>query len=137
MHRNAISSTRPKRCSARDRATISLTFGLGHTRGAAPSVSIGPGAIQLTRMPFGPHSPACETVRLITPAFDAPYGSIVVDPCTPAVDEILMIEPGLFCSMNWRAADFEQKNTPSRLIPTTARHPLAERLSDGVVMLAP
>jgi len=39
--------------------------------------------------------------------------------------------------MNWRAADFEQKKTPSRLIPTTARHPLGERLSDGVVILAP
>src|SRR5579863_5633874 len=50
---------------------------------------------------------------------------------------MLTIEPGLFCAMNWRAADFEQKNTPSRLIPTTARHPLGERFSDGVVMLAP
>ena len=51
MHGNAISSTRPKRCKARDRATASLTLGFGHTRGAAPSVSIGPGAIQLTRIP--------------------------------------------------------------------------------------
>ncbi len=33
------------------RATISFTFGFGHTRGAAPSVSMGPGAMQFTRMP--------------------------------------------------------------------------------------
>src|ERR1700721_1538620 len=38
MHGYAISSTRPKGWSARDRATISLTFVFGHTRGAADVV---------------------------------------------------------------------------------------------------
>src|SRR6516225_8337577 len=54
MHGYAISLTAPKRRSARERATISLTLGFGHTRGAAPSVSMGPGAMQLTLMPFAP-----------------------------------------------------------------------------------
>src|SRR5487761_1454973 len=137
MHGYAISSTVPKRPSARDRATACFTFGFGHTRGAAPTVSMGPGARRWTRIPLSPHSLACEMVRLITPALAAPYGSMCEEPSIPAVEEMLMIEPGDFCAINWRAADFEQKNAPSRLIPTTARHPLGLRSSVELAMLAP
>src|ERR1700730_15877194 len=137
MHGYAISSQVPKRCSARDSSIARLTFSLGQMRSAAPSVVTGPGAMQLTRMPRWPHSAACDSVSLMTPALEAAYGSIVADPWTPAVEERLMIEPGLFCSMNWRAEALEQKNTPSRLIETTARQALGESLRLGAAMLAP
>src|ERR1035437_730311 len=44
---------------------------------------------------------------------------------------MLMITPPVFCSMNWRAAALEAKKGPVRLIPTTAPHPLGDRVEGG------
>src|SRR5689334_8172665 len=93
MHGYATSSTVPNRPSARERSIICLTSSLGQIRSAAPSVVTGPGAIQLTRIPYRPHSPACDSVNFITPAFEAAYGSIVLEPCTPEVEDRLIMHP--------------------------------------------
>jgi hypothetical protein len=82
--------------------------------------------MQFTRIPWRPHSPACDSVNLITPAFEAAYGSIVLEPCTPEVDDRFMMQPPVFCAINWRAEALEQKKVPFKLIETTARHPLGD-----------
>src|SRR5262245_4169252 len=53
----------------------------------------------------------------------------MVDPYTPAIDEMLMMEPPPGCSIILRPAHLQPKNVPLRLMPTTVFQPLAEMSS--------
>jgi len=57
----------------------------------------------------------------------------------PASDDsllMLMIEPPLFCAMNWRAAALEQKKTPSRFTATMAFRALGENAPHEILRFA-
>ncbi len=62
----------PKRLSAVELIARSWSSFVGHRTSFTPSVSIGPGEMQFTRMPYGAHSIASVRERLITPALAAP-----------------------------------------------------------------
>src|ERR1700722_10356563 len=49
---------------------------LGLSRSQAPLVGKGPGAMALSRMPFGPHSVASDFVMMLRPAFDIADGTV-------------------------------------------------------------
>ena len=67
----ATSATVPRRCSGTERITDRRDSSSG-VRRAMPSVpSIGPGTMELTRMPRGPHSSARTLVTMSTPALAA------------------------------------------------------------------
>ena len=57
------------------------------------SVSMTPGATQLTRIPEGPSSLASAFVKPIRPDFVAEYGTSQEAPATPQIEDILTIAP--------------------------------------------
>ncbi len=62
---------------------------------AVMGVAIGPGWIDITRMPNGPSSSAALLVRPRTPHLEAVEAPIDACPINPAVEEIVMIAPPL------------------------------------------
>jgi hypothetical protein len=65
------SSSVVKRRAGMSASMRSRISGVGNSRSAAPSLSSGPGAMQLTRMPRGAHSTASDRARFQTPALAA------------------------------------------------------------------
>ena len=71
------SSSVVKRRSGMSASILSRISGVGNSRSAAPSLSSGPGAMQLTRMPSGAHSTASERARFQTPALAAAECAVI------------------------------------------------------------
>src|SRR5947199_8182760 len=59
----------------------------------AKSVFTKPGATQLTRTPFGPHSPARLRHNPKSAALEIPYAPITVEPRRPPIEETIHTEP--------------------------------------------
>src|SRR5260221_4145304 len=111
-------SPRPRGC----RAPIASRM----PSGLCPKMADGkePGHTQFTRMRSPAYSTAATRVRLITPAFDAPYGAAYGHAVTPATDAVLMMLPPprpriaptaalipLNVPMRWTSIDRRQSST--------------------------
>src|SRR5581483_6480075 len=70
--RNQITSAISSGAAIRPSGIWAISSGVRSVAGSR-SVSVGPGATQLTRIPWGASSRASDFVRPITPAFDAQY----------------------------------------------------------------
>ena len=60
---------------------------------AVRSVTIGPGAMALTRTPFGAASHASARVKPMIAAFAAEYGAEFTAPFSPRCEATLMMQP--------------------------------------------
>src|SRR5690606_34555976 len=74
------------------------TLGSSHSA-FAKSVRIRPGAMQLARMFFGPHSVQRLRASAMSAAFDKPYTPSVEEPTRPAMEEMMMTEPPPRCAI--------------------------------------
>src|SRR5687768_13657242 len=74
------------------------TFGSSHNA-LAKSVRTRPGAMQLARIFFGPHSAHTLRANAMSAAFDKPYTPSVAEPSTPATDEMMMTAPPPRCAI--------------------------------------
>ena len=63
-----------------------------------------PGATALTRMPWTAHSAASVRTSWLMPPLLAAYGVSVGIPTWPAIDEVIVTEPGCWCAIQCRAA---------------------------------
>src|SRR3989338_6841133 len=85
------------------------------------SVRNTPGAMPMTRIPYGPHSMARTRVKCITPALAVPYAALSGCTRMAEVELMLMILP-YRCLIMTGATVWLTKNSPARSVAVTWSH---------------
>lgn len=109
----------PKRCSgiSRDSFRNFLSLCFSPTNRVSRGVSVAPGQMQLTRIPYGAHCSASDLVNAIMPFFEAEYGGRLVEPTSPNSDAVFMIEPLVL--FMWGIAYLQLRKTLFKLTSIT------------------
>ena len=104
---------------------------------ASMSVLMIPGCTELTLMPWAANSLAADFVMPRTANFDALYAPNIAAPLNPAIDEMLMIDPLVWCWTICRATDCIPSHTPTRLMSMMRRKSDSGAVSSGVGLKMP